>query len=160
MSRDRSLFSELFTISSIVANMIIRRIGYDLNCTLAKLEKLTECELLEHVTCVCLYFGSAVLFPPSFSLIFPVARGKQLFGDPAFEIQELTQVIKEDIAKLNSDIAALQQLTRSQAHGRGGKHLKTHSGAVVISLQVCKEDPRHIYKISMPPTCYSILSLC
>ena len=63
-----------------------------------------------------------------------MARGRSLFGDPASEIQSLTQVIKEDIAKLNSDIAGLQQLTRVNA--RGGKHLKSHSGAVVISLQV------------------------
>ena len=67
--------------------------------------------------------------------LYVVARGRSLFGDPASEIQRLTQVIKDDIAKLNSDIAGLQQVTRAHSRG-GGKHLKSHSGAVVISLQV------------------------
>jgi hypothetical protein len=40
-----------------------------------------------------------------------VARGKSLFGDPANEIQELTGIIKQDIAKLNSDIAYLQDVS-------------------------------------------------
>lgn len=71
------------------------------------------------------------------NVYYTVARGRSLFGDPASEIQNLTQIIKEDIAKLNSDIAGLQQYTRAQANSRiGSKHLKSHSGAVVISLQV------------------------
>ena len=39
-----------------------------------------------------------------------VAKGKSLFGDPASEIQELTGIVKQDIAKLNSDIAYLQEV--------------------------------------------------
>ena len=64
-----------------------------------------------------------------------MARGRNLFGDPALEIQELTQTIKQDIAKLNSDIAALQNLAKSRSR-QDGKHLRSHSGAVVVSLQV------------------------
>ncbi len=66
-----------------------------------------------------------------------------MFGDPTSEIQRLTLVIKDDIGKLNSDIAGLQQLTRVQT--RGGKHLKSHSGAVVISLQVNRNSDTVLY---------------
>jgi syntaxin 5 len=81
------------------------QIGYELNRTLAKLEKLTE-----------------------------LAKGRNLFGDPALEIQDLTQAIKQDIAKLNTDIASLQQLSHSVS-SRESKQVRTHSGAIVVSLQ-------------------------
>lgn len=113
-----------------------RQIGYELNRTLAKLEQLTECEIdyytrNYHVLIMILYVTSIIISS------YVVARGRSLFGDPTSEIQKLTFVIKDDIAKLNSDIASLQQVTRTQAaSGRTGKHTKSHSGAVVISLQV------------------------
>ena len=65
----------------------------------------------------------------------PVARGRSLFGDPTAEIQELTQVIKQDISKLNSDIASLQQQSKAQSYGES-KHMRTHTSSIVISLQV------------------------
>ena len=64
-----------------------------------------------------------------------MAKGRSLFGDPITEIQELTQVIKQDLAKLNSDIAALQQRVKAKSHSEG-KHMRTHSTSVVVSLQV------------------------
>ncbi|XP_064403371.1 syntaxin-5-like [Halichondria panicea] len=82
-----------------------KRIGYDISCTCTKLEKLTE-----------------------------LARGRSLFGDPTSEIQELTQVIKQDLSKLNSDIADLQQRVKSQSYGET-KHMRSHSSSVVVSLQ-------------------------
>lgn len=86
-----------------------------------------------------------------------MARGRSLFGDPTSEIQTLTLVIKDDIAKLNSDIASLQQLTRNQvASGRTGKHTKSHSGAVVISLQVNEHMYCHSHKM-IPIPKYLIL---
>lgn len=84
-----------------------RRIGYDINCTYAKLEKLTELAKM---------------------------RSGSSFGDPASHIQELTQVIKQDISKLNSDIGELQQRMREQTHS-DNRHSKTHSSSVVVSLQ-------------------------
>ena len=66
-----------------------------------------------------------------------VARGQSLFGDPTAEIQDLTQVIKQDLAKLNSDIAELQQQVRSHS-GRESRHMKSHSNTVVVSLQVSR----------------------
>lgn len=67
-----------------------------------------------------------------------MARGRSLFGDPTSEIQDLTQVIKQDLAKLNSDIADLQKLVR-MGSGRESRHMRTHSSTVVVSLQVCEE---------------------
>ena len=64
-----------------------------------------------------------------------VTRRRTLFSDPSNEIQELTQVIKQDLAKLNSDIADLQQQVKSRS-GRENKHVRTHSSSVVVSLQV------------------------
>ena len=62
-------------------------------------------------------------------------RSGSSFGDPASHIQELTQVIKQDIGKLNSDIGGLQQRMREQTHSEN-KHSRTHSSTVVVSLQV------------------------
>lgn len=45
---------------------------------------------------------------------FPVAKRKTLFDDRPVEISELTYVIKQDLASLNSQIAALQALTLAQ----------------------------------------------
>lgn len=84
-----------------------RRIGYDINCTYAKLEKLTELAKM---------------------------RSGSSFGDPASHIQELTQVIKQDIGKLNSDIGELQQRLREQTYSEN-KHSRSHSSTVVVSLQ-------------------------
>ena len=64
-----------------------------------------------------------------------VAKGRSLFGDPTADIQELTQVIKQDLAKLNSDIAALQQQVKARAYHES-KHVRTHTSSVVVSLQV------------------------
>jgi syntaxin 5 len=93
-----------------------KKIGYDISCTCTKLEKLTE-----------------------------LARGRSLFGDPTADIQELTQVIKQDISKLNSDISALQQQAKAQSHGEG-KHMRTHTSTVVISLQVKLADVSKDFK--------------
>ena len=57
-----------------------------------------------------------------------------MFGDPTSEIQELTQVIKQDLSKLNSDIANLQQRVKMQSYGET-KHMRSHSSSVVVSLQ-------------------------
>lgn len=68
-------------------------------------------------------------------LLHSVARGRSLFGDPAAEIQELTQVIKQDISKINTDIAALKEFSKTRTY-RESQQVKSHSGAVVVSLQV------------------------
>ena len=70
-----------------------------------------------------------------FLLLYAVARGRSLFGDPTADIQELTQVIKQDLSKLNSDISSLQQQARAESYG-DSKHMRTHTSSVVISLQV------------------------
>lgn len=85
--------------------MAAKKIGYDISCTCAKLEKLTE-----------------------------LAKGRSLFGDPTSEIQELTQVIKQDLAKMNSDIASLQQRVKARSH-QDTRHMRSHSSSVVVSLQ-------------------------
>ena len=51
-----------------------------------------------------------------------VAKRKTLFDDRPLEIAELTHVIKQDIAALNSQISALQSLQKGQLSrsSRGG----------------------------------------
>ncbi|KAN0074162.1 t-SNARE [Elaphomyces granulatus] len=67
-----------------------------------------------------------------------LAKRKTLFDDRPVEISELTYVIKQDLASLNSQIAALQTLTLSQ-HPKSNRS-KTdqegeHNDNVVVMLQ-------------------------
>jgi len=84
---------------------IARAIGSDITKTYTKLEKLTL-----------------------------LARKKTIFDDKPVEIQELTYIIKEDIANLNKQIAQLQQVAKGQRDGQG-KHQQSHSTSVVVALQ-------------------------
>ncbi|GAB7359764.1 hypothetical protein MBLNU230_g6935t1 [Neophaeotheca triangularis] len=65
-----------------------------------------------------------------------LARRKTLFDDRPVEINELTYVIKQDLARLNQQIGQLQQLSRGQQQSSGkvgqeGEHNKN----VVVLLQ-------------------------
>jgi len=84
---------------------IARAIGADITKTYNKLEKLTL-----------------------------LAKKKTIFDDKPVEIQELTYIIKEDIANLNKQIAQLQQVAKGQRDNQG-KHQQSHSSSVVVSLQ-------------------------
>eukprot|EP00088_Acartia_fossae_P046540 TRINITY_DN5026_c0_g1_i6.p1 TRINITY_DN5026_c0_g1~~TRINITY_DN5026_c0_g1_i6.p1 ORF type:complete len:288 (+),score=59.40 TRINITY_DN5026_c0_g1_i6:51-914(+) len=84
---------------------IAKAIGSDITKTYTKLEKLTL-----------------------------LARKKTIFDDAPVEIQELTYIIKEDIANLNKQIAQLQQVAKGQRDHQG-KHQQSHSSSVVVSLQ-------------------------
>ncbi|KXL44226.1 hypothetical protein M433DRAFT_72707 [Acidomyces richmondensis BFW] len=68
-----------------------------------------------------------------------LARRKTLFDDRPVEINELTFVIKQDLAALNQQIGQLQQLQRTQgsAGGKAGfsKEEGEHNHNVVYSLQ-------------------------
>ncbi|XP_062503343.1 syntaxin-5-like isoform X2 [Corticium candelabrum] len=86
-------------------SQIAKRIAGDIGNTYAKLEKLTI-----------------------------LAKSKSLFNDSSVEIQELTYIIKEDIASLNRQIAQLQELVKSR-RGSNRTQLNAHSSAVVVSLQ-------------------------
>lgn len=85
--------------------LIAKHIGKDISNTFAKLEKL------------------AIL-----------ARKKSLFDDRPVEIQELTYIIKQDIASLTKQVTQLQELVKSQRSSQG-KHLQNHSNTVVLSLE-------------------------
>ena len=87
---------------------------------------------MSQVTCITLTAHTLHTTP---LLSCAVAKGRSLFGDPTSEIQDLTQIIKQDLAKLNTDIAHLQQQVRAQS-GRETKHMSSHSNTVVVSLQV------------------------
>ncbi|TNN08924.1 Syntaxin-5 isoform 2, partial [Schistosoma japonicum] len=69
-----------------------------------------------------------------------LARKQTLFDDHSSEIQHLTYVIKESIASLNSRIANLQEISKSQVSG--GKQQSTHSRSVLMVLQT------HLAKMS------------
>ncbi|KAF2723592.1 t-SNARE [Polychaeton citri CBS 116435] len=69
-----------------------------------------------------------------------LARRKTLFDDRPVEIQELTFVIKQDLAGLNQQIGQLQQLQRAQNIPKGGASAASvqegeHNGNVVKLLQ-------------------------
>ncbi|ORX78554.1 t-SNARE [Basidiobolus meristosporus CBS 931.73] len=82
-------------------------IGRDINSTAAKLQKLTK-----------------------------LAKRKTLFDDKPTEISELTYVIKQDIARLNQQIANLQRNVRENKSGRkNAKQIEEHNNNVVVMLQ-------------------------
>jgi len=85
-------------------SLIAAEIGRNISNTTAKLEKLTK-----------------------------LAKRKTLFDDKPVEISELTYIIKQDIAKLNKQIAMLQSYTKD--HKLGSKQATEHSSNVVVSLQ-------------------------
>ena len=66
-----------------------------------------------------------------------VAKRKTLFDDRPVEIAELTYIIKQDLSSLNSQISALQSLSRSQhPHSRSsdGDQEGEHNKNVSTSL--------------------------
>ena len=70
-----------------------------------------------------------------------VAKRKTLFDDRPIEISELTYIIRQDIASLNTQIASLQSYVRSQKEGtksaskQGGGVVDEHNTNVVMLLQ-------------------------
>lgn len=73
-----------------------------------------------------------------------VAKRKSLFDDRPVEISELTYVIKQDLATLNSQIAALQALTLSQhpKHNRAKTDQEgEHNDNVRVLLHVASRVP-------------------
>jgi syntaxin 5 len=63
-----------------------------------------------------------------------VVKSKSSFEDKPVEIQELTFVIKQDIERLNRQIAGLEQYKRSN-NGSSNMQKEEHSNNVVVSLQ-------------------------
>lgn len=96
--------------SSIYFNQLAKRIGRDLSMTCAKMEKLSQ-----------------------------LAKNKSLFDDRAGEIEELSQMIKQEITGLNKQIANLQVVaTKPGAEGipvKQEQQCKNHSKLVVVGLQ-------------------------
>lgn len=68
-----------------------------------------------------------------------LAKRKTLFDDRPVEISELTYIIKQDIANINKQIAALQSYVKQQnatnAQSAEGKQLEEHNHNVVMLLQ-------------------------
>nr|GAT48428.1 t-SNARE [Mycena chlorophos] len=68
-----------------------------------------------------------------------LAKRKTLFDDRPVEISELTFIIKQDIANINKQIAALQAFVKQGAASRAasaeGKQLEEHNNNVVMLLQ-------------------------
>jgi len=84
---------------------IAKSIGQDITNTYTKLEKLTL-----------------------------LAKRKTIFDDKPVEIQELTYIIKHDIANLNRQIGQLQNIAKTQRKDQG-QHQQSHSTSVVVQLQ-------------------------
>ena len=63
-----------------------------------------------------------------------MAKRKSLFDDRPVEINELTYVIKQDLASLNAQISSLQTLTKSQTSRSGTEQEGEHNKNV--------QDPR------------------
>jgi len=65
-----------------------------------------------------------------------LAKRKTLFDDRPVEISELTYIIKQDIANLNKQIAALQAYTKSKKSSGGSTtQVEEHNNNVVMLLQ-------------------------
>lgn len=69
-----------------------------------------------------------------------MAKRKTLFDDRPIEISELTYIIRQDIASLNTQIASLQSYIRSQnppkpQAGAGKGQVEEHNSNVVMMLQ-------------------------
>ncbi|KAI8976253.1 syntaxin 5 [Pilobolus umbonatus] len=62
-----------------------------------------------------------------------LAKRKTLFDDKPIEISELTFIIKQDIAKLNKQIAMLQDYTKHQK--QVSKQATEHTSNVMVALQ-------------------------
>ena len=62
-----------------------------------------------------------------------MAKKRTLFDDRPQEIQELTYIIREDIANLNKQISHLQGFMKQQQHQQ--QNTKAHSVNVVVALQ-------------------------
>ncbi|KAH7730763.1 Syntaxin F55A11.2 [Aphelenchoides avenae] len=92
--------------SSVQFNQLAKRIGRDLSLTCAKMEKLTE-----------------------------LAKKKSLFDDRGAEVEQLSQVIKQDITGLNKQIAALQEVIKHRTGAIYSKQGVDHSKQVVVGLQ-------------------------
>jgi len=90
--------------------------------------------------------------PPSPHTHYPfplvVSERRKLFGEPTSEIQDLTQDIKGDLARLNRDIASLQDAVKKRSSRYSG-HMKSHSSTVVVSLQV---SGAHLVLVEVPCT--------
>jgi len=84
---------------------IAKSIGKDITSTYTKLEKLTL-----------------------------LAKRRTIFDDKPVEIQELTYIIKQDIAHLNKQIGQLQTIAKAQRKDQG-THQAGHSTSVVVQLQ-------------------------
>ncbi|KLT41765.1 t-SNARE [Cutaneotrichosporon oleaginosum] len=64
-----------------------------------------------------------------------LAKRKTLFDDRPIEISELTYIIRQDIASLNTQIASLQAYVRAQKAGKGRQQVEEHNSNVVMMLQ-------------------------
>ncbi|KAI9258869.1 t-SNARE [Phascolomyces articulosus] len=73
-----------------------------------------------------------------------LAKRKTLFDDKPVEIGELTFIIKQDIAKLNKQIAMLQEYTKNQR--QPSKQANEHTSNVVVSLQSKLADTSMCFK--------------
>uniref|UniRef100_A0A5S6R0Y9 t-SNARE coiled-coil homology domain-containing protein n=1 Tax=Trichuris muris TaxID=70415 RepID=A0A5S6R0Y9_TRIMR len=86
-------------------SQLARKIGHDLSQTFFKLEKLTM-----------------------------IAKKRTLFDDQMIEVDELTAIIKQDIALLNTQIASLQKVIQRNI-SRTAANQTQHSKSVVVSFQ-------------------------
>ena len=64
-----------------------------------------------------------------------MAKKKSLFDDRPVEIQEMTHVIKEEIARINAQIKGMEQYLREQGSSMGNQQTREHSSSIVVSLQ-------------------------
>lgn len=91
---------------SVQFNQLAKRVGRDLSQTCAKMEKLTE-----------------------------LAKKRSLFDDRMVEVEELSQIVKQDITGLNKQIALLQEHSKNRGAGSKADQGRGHSQLVVVGLQ-------------------------
>ena len=99
------------------------QVGRSISATMGKLERLAQ--------------RKYTVFGIGFLLISSVARRKTIFDDRPVEIAELTYIIKQDLASINSQISSLKSLTESQHPNstRTADQEGQHNQSVVLMLQ-------------------------
>ena len=113
-------------------------IAKDINSTTLKLQKLAQRRSPSFHLHFPLHLVNVVFEAILTPVPLIVAKRKTLFDDRPIEISELTYIIRQDIASLNTQIASLQSYVRAQkpsGAGGGKGQVEEHNSNVVMLLQ-------------------------
>lgn len=105
----------------------------DIQTAAGKLEKLARRKSSQSVAVSSSSIVNFILIP--LLSTSQVAKKKSLFDDRPVEIQELTHIIKQDIARVNGQIQGMERYLRDHGAEMGNRQTQEHSSSIVVSLQ-------------------------